>query len=222
MIVNGLCGHLDPGTTAVAFRDMAAEPHKIVHDVRERGVASGITRAEFPVGGWAANDCFLGKGGQAVRGPADAVTVAREHLVGRDGIAIDAIGSEVNVAMAGMLDAVDDDETLRRLLADGGGNGHDINRDAGDGRSLNDGRNPNLGCNVLAVGIDIHGSRHVIMGHENMRPAGHFGPARHGAARCGVFQRAAQHDAAGFRSQCRGSHQTEQHFGSAFADEDLA
>ncbi len=118
--------------------------------------------------------------------------MARENLVGRDGIAIDAISREINVAVAGMLDAVDDDEALRRFFADGGGNGFDINRDAGDGRGLDDGRNANFGCDVFAVGSDIDGSRLIIMGHENMGPAGHFGPARHGAARGGVFQRAAR------------------------------
>jgi len=148
--------------------------------------------------------------------------MAGKHLVRRDGIAIDIIGFDINVAVAGMLDAVNYDEAVRRFLADGGGNGFDINRNAGDRRGLDDGRNANLGCNLITVGSGIDASCFIVMGHQNMGPAGHFGPACHGAARGGMFERAAQHDAAGFRAQCRGPDQAEQHLGSAFADEDLA
>ena len=196
VIVDGAACGLEAGAAVLVIRVMTAEPGEIVDDIREGGVAAGVARAHFPVGGGAADHCFLGAGGEPVRGPADAVAVARERLVGRDGIAVDAAGGEVHRAMAGVLDAVHHDEATGRDLADGGGDGGYVHRHAGDGRGVDDGGKPHIGGDVAEIGGNIHVARRIVMRDQHMRAARHLRPARHGAARGRVLQRGGEQDAA--------------------------
>jgi hypothetical protein len=148
--------------------------------------------------------------------------MAREHLVGRDGIAIDGAGGDVHRTVAGVLDAVHHDEAIGRCLADFRGDGGHVHRHAGDGRGVDDGGHAHVRRDEAAVGFNTDVARGVVMRHQHVGTARDLRPARHGAARGGMFQRGRQHDAAGRGTQRRRADEAEQHFRSALAHEDLA
>ena len=222
MVMDGPGSGFDACPAVAALAELAAEPVEIRHHVRECRITAGVTRTEFPTGRRSTDDHLLGAGRQPAGRPADAITMARKHLVGGDRITIDAIGCDVDVSVAGMLDTIDDDKAIGRCLADRRRDCRDIHRYAGHRRGLDDRRHAHIAGDVTAIGIGIDASGLVIMLDQDMLASRHIGPARHGTARRRVFERRRQHDAAFGCPKCCRAHQPEQQFGAAFADEDLA
>ena len=75
----------------------------------------------------------MGQRGHTVRNPRKAIAMPRKHFIRRNDIAIDIIGADINLPMGGMLDAVNNDKTIRANRADCCGNGGHIHTHAGDG-----------------------------------------------------------------------------------------
>ena len=189
LIMNRFRRRFDPAAAVRCIRNPAPQPFEIGHDVGECGIAARIAGALFPVLRRAADQGFFGRCGQPVRRPADAVTVTGKNFVGRDGVSVNSIGGYVDVAVTGVLDAVNDDETIRRGVAYFFGNPGHLDSDARNRRSLNDGCHTQIRTKVHAISLRRDRSGCIVVFGEQMRPLRDFRPSRHGAARGRMFKR---------------------------------
>ena len=219
--VNGLRCRIKTRAPVCIGGHLRAQPIEIADNIAQRGIGAGIAGAKFPIVSRPAQQRIMGQVAQPVRQPGHTIAMAREHFIGRDRIAIHAQRRQVNTAMGRVLDAIDNDQTLRRHGTNFGGNRCHIHPHAGDRRGVQNGGNRQIGAQVGAVIIGRHTACGIVMGHRYVAAPRMFGPKHRRTARGGVFQRAANHRACG-GCHAGGADHAKQHLGAAFAHNHLA
>ena len=145
--------------------------------------------------------------------------MARKHLVGGNNIAIDVIGRDIHPAMARVLDAVHEYESLRRGFADRFGDGRHVIGDAGDGGCVQDGRNPHVRRDqrgILGRGNLTGG---IVMWHFDIGFARHASPVPRGTAGCGMLDRRPEHAPAFRAAHDGGAQKAKGQLRAGFPDE---
>ena len=130
--MDGIACGFKTGALIIAVTNLTAKPFNIVNNIRHGGIGAGIARAKLPIFCWPTNKTVMRQRGHTVRNPRKAIAMPRKHFIRRNDIAINIIGTDINLPMGGMLDTVNNDETIRANRSDRFGNGGHIHAHAGD------------------------------------------------------------------------------------------
>ena len=98
--------------------------------------------------------------------------------------------------MCRVLDAINNNIAVGCDSPNGFRNRSYIDPHASHRRSLQNGGNAGISGDQSGIIGSVHAAGFYIMGHIDIGSAGNLGPMLCGAARCGMFQRTAQHRAA--------------------------
>ena len=190
--MNGLARCNDPLTAVALARDFAAQPLQIAADIRKRRVCARVPRAHLPVELRSTVERIMCHTFQRLRHPRQPEAMTGEHLVRADHIAIDIISREINCAVCCMLDTVNNDQTVRRLGANGAADSAHIHAHPRDRRGMHNRRHNSVFSHSLCVSGGLNRACRIVMSDHNMMQLRLPRPARSRRAARRMLKRRAE------------------------------
>ena len=161
------------------------------------------------------------QGGHPIRNPCQPVAVPRKHFIGRNNIAINVISIDIDLAMGGMLDAINNDKAVRINCANYFGNRFYIHPHASYWRCVKDCCNTRVFINLFCVSLGWNQPGIIIMRDQHMGFATNRCPSCTCAPSCRMLNRWSEHNAIFGRAKAGIHDKTKNKLGPAFPNKEL-